>query len=115
LKSWLRQGRAYQFHHVHLLATAQPAQLQELLAQKRWRPYFRQQIGPRHAIVSADLIPQLRRWLAKKGYALNDTATTPEQTFVHSAAYHWLGLRVLPWRGPVIGFSFSTLSRVLGQ
>lgn len=97
LKTWLGQGRAYQLRQVHLLATAQPAQLQALLAQKRWRPHIRQQIGARHAVVSADLIPHLRRWLAKKGYALDDATTIPEQTqtFANSAAYHWLGLRVL--------------------
>jgi hypothetical protein len=102
LREWLKRGRIYQARHVHLLTTAQPGQMQELLAQRRWRPYFYQQISSRHTIVSADLLPHLRAWLAKKGCALDDTVTIPGATLADTTAHSWLGLRVLVGLGELI-------------
>ncbi|MCI0396613.1 MAG: WYL domain-containing protein [Chloroflexi bacterium] len=95
LQAWLKHGRSYQVRTVQLLSTAQPGQLAEILRQKRWRPYFQQQIGPRHAIVNSELLPQLEQWLAQRGYALDNLAGVNTAPGLETTVYNWLGLRVL--------------------
>jgi hypothetical protein len=62
---------SYRVEQVYLLTTKQPGQLAGIAANRRLAARFHRQLSPRHAIVSPDLIPSLRRWLDGRGYLLN--------------------------------------------
>ncbi len=102
LDEWIRQGQAYQAQQVTLLSTQQSGQLQEILAQKRWRPYFGQQLSPRHVVVQSELLPQLQAWLSGKGQFLSDKITPKQSASDETSTYHWLGLRVLVGLGELV-------------
>lgn len=93
LATWLKRGQSYQVRTVQLLTTAQDHQLSEILSQKRLKQCIYRQISPKDAIVSSDLVPKLKRWLAKQQYELETAAFM--QTELDQTAYSWLGLRVL--------------------
>ena len=97
LAAWCRAARSHTARQVTLLETAQPSETAAILAQKRWRPEIMGQIGPRHTLVSADLIPQLARWLAQQDIALADMTAGATVGSAHGDAleWNWLGLRVL--------------------
>lgn len=103
---WLQRLDVYQVRPVYLLSTRQPGQLAEIAAVRRLHNRFHQQIGPRHALVSADIMPSLRRWLAKRGYLLTAPASEPASAHDPDAAYTWLGLRLLVGLAGVIELPF---------
>lgn len=93
LTTWLKRGRSYQVGTVQLLTTAQDHQLSEILRHRQLKQHIDRQVSPREAIVSSELVPILKRWLAKQQYELETEAFAP--TDLGPAAYSWLGLRVL--------------------
>ncbi|MCA9983220.1 MAG: WYL domain-containing protein [Anaerolineales bacterium] len=97
LATWCRAARSHSVRQVTLLETAQPDEMAAILAQKRWRPEIVSQIGPRHTLISADLIPQLARWLAQQDIQLADmTEAAPANSACgDSLEWSWLGLRIL--------------------
>lgn len=97
LRAWLARADAYQVNGP-LLSTAQPDQLAALLADRRLRPYILRQLAPRHALIDPALLPRLRRWLAKRGYPLNQPPTLANEETAAAdldPSYQWLGLRLL--------------------
>jgi hypothetical protein len=121
LSAWLQHNQTYQVRQVTLLSTKQPQQMDEILARRRWRSYFGEQLSPRHTIIQTDILPQLEKWLAEKDFALNDKVTdsvpvrgtglqiqngssdSPQK----EALYHWLGLRVLVGLGDLIRLPYA--------
>ena len=93
LATWIERGQSYQVRTVQLLTTAQDHQLNEIMGKRQLKQLVYRQISPRAAVVSSDLVPKLKRWLAKQQYELETEAFAP--TELGQAAYSWLGLRVL--------------------
>ena len=97
LAAWCRAAHSHKARQVTLLETAQPDETAAILAQRRWRSEILGQIGPRHTLVSADLIPQLARWLAQQDIALADMTepVASRSDCGYPVALSWLGLRLL--------------------
>jgi hypothetical protein len=93
LTAWIKRGHSYQVETVQLLTTAQDHQLSEILGKRQLKQHVYRQISPRDAVVSSDLVPKLKRWLAKQQYELETETFVPTEP--GQAAYSWLGLRVL--------------------
>ena len=97
LRRWLKRADAYQINGP-LLSTSHPGQLQAVLENRRLKRHVFQQIGPRHALVDRAILPHLRRWLAKRGYPLNQPSSHAERQEdageEADLTTHWLGLRL---------------------
>ncbi len=102
LQSWLRRAHAYRIHGP-LLSVARPQHLQKIYQNRRLRPCLLEQISPRHALINPALIPKLRRWLARRGYPLNQppppaptsAAPPPANSEDLDLPTHWFSLRLL--------------------
>ena len=97
LQRWLKRADAYQVNGP-LLSTANPGQMRAVLENRRLKGHVFQQIGPRQALVDRAVLPHLRRWLAKRGYPLNQPSAHAERGEEvgeeADLASHWLGLRL---------------------
>ncbi len=109
LQDWFQRRHAYQAESVRLLSTRQPAQLAELMRQKRLRPHIMRQIGPRQALVSKQGISKVRRWLAHKGYPLAspERPRDPHRDSQPDIAFQWVGLRLLVALGDLIPLPYA--------
>src|SRR5690606_16404774 len=106
---WTGNREAYQVRQVYLLSTQQDEQLATLFAQRRLRDHLLEQIGPRQAIISPDLLPPLQRWLAAQDIHL-DTGTldTSAPAGEPDPATLWLALNILTRLAGLIPLPFST-------
>lgn len=94
---WYGQSQQYRVQQAWLLETKQPEQLTEIVQDRRLRRHVRAQLGTRLAMVEAEMVPRLRKWLAARGEVLQvpvgkELSDTVERSEV---AYSWLGLQVL--------------------
>lgn len=106
LQQWTGRARAYKVRTVQLLSTAQPEQLAAVLRQKRLRDHVIEHLSPRHAIVSAEILPQLEKWLAGQNYPLQQSQTAPSRLaplpLDEQTAVQWLGVRLLIGLGEIL-------------
>lgn len=104
LKAWAARRQTYRVQPVYLLSSKQPEQLVQVAEQRRLREHFQEQLSPRHAIVKPELIPRLRRWLAKQAYPLDapDETERQEEAEVRLTSYSYVGLKVLAGLGEFI-------------
>lgn len=107
LLAWWAQATMVQVRTVTLLSTRRPEQLAEIAQNRRLQARFHQQIGPRHAIVSADLIPSLQRWLAAQNIPLDAPDTLPGGAAETTPEYTWLALQVLAGLSALIELPIS--------
>lgn len=104
LHQWNRRTHAYRLRTVHLLTTAQDEQLATLLRRKHFRSAVIEQIAPRHAIISHDIVPQLEKHLAKQHHSLayspnQPEPIKPEEPEANSA---WLAARIMIGLGQIV-------------
>ncbi len=111
LVAWYRRHDAYQIRPVYVLSVKDPAHMDEVLSQQRWRAHIGRRLGRRHAVVGPQLIPLLARRLQTTGYAL-DGPTLPREPGegVQNVADSWLALEVLAGLGKLISLPFSLSS-----
>lgn len=111
LVAWYRRYDAYQIRPVYVLSVKDPAHMDEVLSQQRWRAHIGRRLGRRHAVVGPQLIPLLARRLQTTGYAL-DAPTLPREPGegVQNVADSWLALEVLAGLGKMIPLPFSLSS-----
>jgi hypothetical protein len=64
LLAWYGKHDAVQVRPVYLLSVKEPAHLDAILAQRRWRRHLGKRLSRRQATISPALLPLLRRWLA---------------------------------------------------
>jgi hypothetical protein len=97
LLAWYLAADNYEIQSVYLLGTAQPGQLAEIMGSQRLSRHIHQQISPRHALVSPQLIQPLQKWLAKQTRFLRVPHLHNEEVKDkwHDSAYTWLGLKLL--------------------
>lgn len=108
LVDWYQRHDAYQIRPVYLLSVKDPAHLNEVMRQQRWRAHIGQRLCQRHAIVSPQLIPLLERRLQETGFVLDAPALAREPgEKVQNIADSWLALEVLAGLGKLIPLPFS--------
>lgn len=107
LVAWYQRHDACRIRPVYLLSVKEPARLDEVLRQQRWRAHVGKRLGPRHAIVSPQLIPLWQRWLRAQGIPLDapEPERQPDETSL--AADAWLALTVLAGLGKLIPLPFT--------
>ncbi|MCB8980677.1 MAG: WYL domain-containing protein [Ardenticatenaceae bacterium] len=117
LHQWHRRAHAYRLRTVHLLTTAQDEQLATLMRRKHFRSAVIEQIAPRHAIVSHDIVPQLEKYLAKQDYSLayspnQPESIKPEELEANSA---WLAARIMIGLGQIVPLPCPAPHSLLAQ
>ena len=98
LKKWLTQATDYQLYEGIVVETKKNETLTEIYHQRRLRPYFLRQLSPRHALIKADGVEKVGKWLAKRGKRLHGrwhlAAHTPRDKHQYTEMA-WLGVRLL--------------------
>lgn len=109
---WYGRLQAYQIRTVQLLSTRQAGQLAAVMGNGWLRRRVLRQISPRHAVVSAELVEPLQRWLAEQEFWL-DAPTSFSDAVAVDPAYTWLALWVLRGLGELVElpvpFPYSSL------
>lgn len=112
LLAWYQRHDAYCIRPIYLLSVKEPAHLDAVMRQQRWRAHIGQRLCRRHAVVSPRLIPLLERRLAQEGYILDapPPEKEPNETQQLTAA-SWLALEVLAGLGKLISLPFTLPTR----
>jgi hypothetical protein len=114
LLAWYRQHDAVQVRPVYLLSVKEPAHLDAILAQRRWRRHLGKRLSRRQATISPALLPLLRRWLATQQISLDAPAVDlPTHEMAVDLGYTWLALAVLMGLGQIIELSLAPPAETL--
>lgn len=117
LSQWVQDATAITLQPVYLLSVQQPQKLNEILQNTRLRRRVKQQLSPRHAIVSPTIKKPLQKWLHKQQTPLHAPVaiTTDTNAAMTATAYHWLALRVLIDLGKLMPLSYPPPAALLTE
>lgn len=110
LVEWYQRHNAYRVRGGYVLSVSQPAQLDEIMAQQRWRPHIGERLSSRHAFVSPSLLPLLARRLETTGYPLESSwilSKNASQATQTDSETHFLALEVLHGLRKMLELPFS--------
>ena len=112
LLEWVRRADAYTLNPVTLLTVKQPQQLANVIGNGNLRQHVHTQLSPRHATVSPNIFPALKKWAARHHYALDSSYDSPainpsSAGDERPTEFHYLGLRLLMDLGKLIPLPYA--------